>query len=545
MLNQYTLEPEFKFQITGKKIETIHSPISGKRSCLFEVLKSPDNIYGIQLDINILQAEVDFGNQENLEGAYQEALLSDDADKIIKTLNYIYLKEDYYFLILCLYHKSYLVRKNSFTLLCSGFEINPLVLSFFQAAFNFNDPYQTLVFPENLRNDCQNYLNREFVRWLTSLYLQTSKNKIWQRYNPQEIIQAIETQKKSNFITVEATLENSNKQIINSKAIELYSKDLNELPKEGSEIIVDSSNPTSDKSNTLKNKWFQASNKLKTSHKFLERLFEKWEEKKSSEFANALMTFLSYLTYSERYIFFIYGASSLNINAMSLSYKYILEISPLNAGNLVSLTKEDAQKLVSAIIHSKYFGESKNNELLFRTINQHFDELIINLKEVDNIFIPVINETDIQKFIPEVETTSKLQVRKLNYPHQKGFFKSFHFDPGKISNRFSQQLRSEPNSALEIQSISGIAIVLSEHKTRSTPLPLNLPDYDFKAIAAFKPSNKFDPKYFKINKNKLKANKAKTLADIFGDSSTEEEEDDSPVTLEQILNNKNNKGKTE
>ena len=76
-------------------------------------------------------------------------------------------------------------------------------------------------------------------------------------------------------------------------------------------------------------------------------------------------------------------------------------------------------------------------------------------------------------------------------------------------------------------------------------MPLNLPDYDFKAIAAFKPSNKFDPKYFKINKNKLKANKAKTLADIFGDSSTEEEEDDSPVTLEQILNNKNNKGKTE
>lgn len=528
MLSQYTLEQEFIFEISGKKIGTIHNPILGKRNSLFESVKSKDNIYGIQYDIKSLQEQLGITDL-NYEKAYQKIIKEQNEDDVLKILNYVYLQNNYYILVLCLYHKSPLVRKTAFTLLCNGFEVNPLIMSFFQAAFSLTDPYKVLIFPENFKADSLTFLNRETVRWITSLYRQTNQNKIWQRYNSQDINASIETQK--NFISTidEADSLQNKDQVINSIAIDSIFKRLQNLPFDSKEAIAD-------KNNKLMHKWLHANSRVITAHKFLERLIEKWDEKEESEFSNTFFSFLSNLPSSERHIFFVYGASSEQINIMSLSFKYITQVSPITMDSL-NTNQKLAQIYVKAIIQSKYYGEARNKDSFFIKVNDHFNDLMIQLKEVEDIFIPINNEVNPAYSIPTLEATPKSQVRKLNYPHQKGFFKSFHFEPGKPSRRFAQLLTSEPCSALEIQGISGMAIVLSENKTRTTTLPSFLPNFEFKAKIAFKPSNKFDLKYFKVNKDKLKAKAEKTLADIFGDTELEELEKPG-LTLEQILNNK-------
>lgn len=540
MLSQYTQEQEFTFEISGKKITTTHNPILGKRNSLFDVLKTKSNIYGIQTDITLLQAELSIADLNN-EKMFQKIINDENSENIIKLLNYIYLQNNFYFLFLCFYHKMPIVRKTAFTLLCNGFEVNPLIVSFIQSAFDLTDPHQALVFSAKFKQDCLSYLNREVVRWLTSLHQQTKNNKIWQRYNIQEINFAKEAQKKTVDTKEESIVSEAVIQPINTFATDLIFKWLLALPNKPNEIQGDNIASKTDKGFALKNKWLNANSRVKTAHKFLERIFEKWDENKEAEFNKAFLAFLSEMTLFDRHIFFIYAASSEQKNIMTISHKYLTDISTIKVENILT-NQKDAQEYVKAIIQSKNYGEAKNKQLYYNVINDYFVDLIIQLKEVEDIFIPIKNENDCNFALPIIETVTKVQVRKLSYPHQKGFFKSFHFETGKPSKRFSQMIKTEPSSALEIQGISGIAIVLGENKTRATTLPLRLPDYEFKSRIDFKPSNKFDLKYFKVNKSRLASKKEKTLEDIFGETSIGDEEKEES-TLEQILNNKINKEK--
>jgi hypothetical protein len=541
MSPNFVQEQEFQFEILNKKIITIHNTLMGKRNCLFDHLKANDNIYGIQKDLAYLQTELNITELSNYK-TLQLILSSENPDDIIKILNFIYLQNNYYTLFLCLFHKLSLVRKTAITLLMNGFEINPLIMSFFQSAFNLEDPYLVLVFPEEFKLNCIKHLNRETVRWLTSLNQKTSQNLIWQRYSQQDILLSIETQKKSTETIEESFAIKSDVPISSSISVASITKWIQSIPENPDTIIADQMAVKLDKVYSLRAKWLNSNSRLKTAHKILERLFEKWEENNESEFAKAFQMFISGMSKEDRQIFFIFGASSEHLNIMTLSFKYITEISPISSANIFS-NRKTSQNYIHAIFQAKYFGESENKNPMFLMINEHFDDLIVQLKEVEDIFIPSKKETDDKFAIPLLESITKAQTRMVKYPHHKGYFKSFHFEPGKPSKKFAQQIVSEPCSALEIQAISGIAIVLTELKTRSTPLPMKLLKYEINTKLAFKPSNKFEPKYLKLSK-KSTSKKEKTLADIFGTNPTVEDKGNE-FTLEQILNTKPNKKKPE
>lgn len=537
MLSQYEQNAEFAFEIVNKKIKTIQTPIVGKRISLFDILKSNENIYGVQDDLTTLQAELEISTLNNLN--YFDLIQNtQDIDRQLKILNLIYLQNNIYSLILLLYHNSAHIRKAAFTLLLNGFEINPLMISFFQTAFKMQDPYSILIFPDKNKSNFKNYLNRECVRWLTSLYQQTKQDKIWQRYSEQDIQLSIETQKNSTKIFEDSFSTEVKSKPEKNVLIDTIVIWMRQVSNSQNTIIPDSLEIKQDKVYSLRYKWLQANSRIKSAQKFLERLLQKWDDKKESEFSKAFLMFLSGLSLSDRQIFFIYGAAIEDENIMSLCFRYITEVSPITSEHVFS-DKKIAQQYVKAIIQAKFYGAANNSLPLFKIINDHFDNLIMQLKEVEDVFIPIKKEIDCQFAIPLIEQPKKQNVRQVLHPHLKGFFKSFHFQAKKPVMQFTELEENMPSSALELQAISGIPIVLSEVQTRTSFLPPQLPEYERNYKLAFKPSSSFDPKYLKVSKIKPTLKKEKTLADIFGKPTV----DKSGFTLEQILNNDADKKK--
>jgi len=532
MLTQYEQNSEFTFEIIGKKIKTIQTPIIGKRNTLFEILKSNENIYGIQFDLATLQAELEM---PSLEGINYFDLLqkTEDSDKQLKILNLIYLQDNIYPLILLLYHQSANIRKASFTLLLNGFEINPLIISFFQTAFKVQDPYSILVFPEKSKKNFKNFLNRECVRWLTSLNQQTSTDKIWQKYTEQDINLAIETQKDSSKIFENSFSNDTQPRLEKNAMVDSILVWLKQISSSQNTIIPDSIEVKQDKIYSLRYKWLQSSSRIGTAHKFLERLLQKWNDEKESEFSKAFIMFFSGLSISDRQIFFIYGASIENESIMSMCFRYITEIAPITSEQIFS-EKKIAQQYVKAIMKAKFYGLAHNKLPLFKVINEHFENLILQLKGVEDIFIPIKNDIDCSFAVPLIEQPKKQNEHPVTYPHAKGFLKSFHFQAQKPSLQFDVLVENMPSSALELQAISGIPIALAEVQARTSILPAPLPEFERNYKLAFKPSSVYDPKYLKVSKINPSPKTEKTLADIFGKPTPDSKKE---FTLEQILNN--------
>ncbi len=507
------LEPEFRFDISENQIHTHFTPMMGQRFCLNQSLKRADNPYGIAGYKDDLKAKVSSLTKNDYNHLI-DTLNHEDESIALDALNYLFLENNLRDLINCLFFNRYVIRKGAFTLLMENIEINNKTASFFNSFFQGKSPTLTIMIPSGFETNYRKHLDREVVRWLTAMYTEIGNHPIWLPFknSPLEIqeIELATTEEKAPSATLpEMKLRASS--LINDVLLWLAS-----TSKAPQTIISQDLTTNPEKIYQLRNKWQKANNKIKTSHKFLTKLIENWVPGKPSEFMNAFEVFYSGLSKGSKQIFFIYCSSSNDETLQAISWKSLTEIFPIDPKDLFK-DKKYAQQLTKAIFQSKLYGEHNTHHPNFEVISQHYTDLITQLREVENIFIPD-DEKHFDITWANGESISTIQqIKKTKYPHTRRTLSNYHFEVQEPQTKFLPYKEQTPCSAHQILAISGIAIETPEFKSSIHPLPTQYSNWESQYKVLFKASNKFDPRYHKvpIKTPKAKKEENKTLDDIF------------------------------
>ncbi|PCJ58500.1 MAG: hypothetical protein COA79_13375 [Planctomycetota bacterium] len=523
MVSQYKPENEFTIDLINDSICTTHSPYTGKLFYLEEKNTTSENPYGINFTINPDSEKLKTNTKKGFE-KFQNILLGSDKSKTFEVLNDLYLNNDFRELTYCLYHIKKNVRHCAFSLLCSKIIIDQTTAPFFKVFFRNGNPISTVLIPDGYQNNYIKFLERDFVRWLTAIEKNTGHDELWKKFSEEDlsianIVETIQTKEDSEG-------ENSQEIIFNqSPEVNSIVSWLATIPEENSTIMSDQSSMKAEKIYRLRGKWLHSVSKLKTAHKFITRLIEKWDMQDESEFTKSFKMFFSGLTRSAKQVFFIFGASSQDDKIQSLSYLYITSTMPIVNDDFFS-TRKNAQNYVKAIYQSQLYIKTETQNSNAQSINNHFENLMTQLKEVEEIYIPTQETQDPSWAIATLEPIKNAKASiMVEYPHRSPTFNKYHFEIEIPKLHYLKYAGEEGTSAHEINAISGLAIEYHSDKSMITAKPLELTPFDLQYKMSFMASSKFDRRAHKKAKIIVvkKVVKEKTLEDIFNLESDEDQ----------------------